>query len=239
MWRVIAPYIHEQLGRPQTVLDPAAGRGEFINAVPAAERWAIDLVQYAEGTYAPGVRAIVSDVFDAELPAAHFGGVFVSNFLEHLTAQESVASFLGRMHAAVAPGGRIAIMGPNFRYCAPRVLRHGRSHLDLHPPCDRRAPLRRRFRARSRRASLPAVLVHRSASAVAVAIRYYLKNAAGVEDPGQAVPGHRSLATDPRRMRRRRCDELHRLRRSAASCAQIQAWMSASTSRALCRGRQR
>jgi Methyltransferase domain len=118
VWRVIAPYIHEQLDRPGKVLDPAAGRGEFINAVPAAERWAIDQVAYAEGTYEPGVRAIVSDVFEAELPPAYFDGVFVSNFLEHLTAQESVASFLGRMHTAVVPGGRIAIMGPNFRYCA-------------------------------------------------------------------------------------------------------------------------
>jgi SAM-dependent methyltransferase len=118
VWRVIAPYIHEQLGRPDRVLDPAAGRGEFINAVPAAERWAVDQVDYAEGTYAPGVRAIVSDVFEADLPPAYFGGVFVSNFLEHLTAQEAVASFLARMHTAVAPGGRIAIMGPNFRYCS-------------------------------------------------------------------------------------------------------------------------
>jgi SAM-dependent methyltransferase len=118
VWREIAPYIHDQLGRPERVLDPAAGRGEFINAVPARERWAVDQVAYAEGTYQPDVRSIVSDVFEAELPTAHFGGVFVSNFLEHLTAQEAVASFLARMYEAVAPGGRIAIMGPNFRYCA-------------------------------------------------------------------------------------------------------------------------
>jgi len=118
VWREVARYIHEQLGRPQRVLDPAAGRGEFINAVPATERWAVDQVAYVEGTYEPGVRTIVADVFDAELPAEHFDGVFVSNFLEHLPEQEAVASFLGRMHAAIAPGGRIAIMGPNFRYCA-------------------------------------------------------------------------------------------------------------------------
>jgi SAM-dependent methyltransferase len=59
----------------------------------------------------------VSDIFDAELPDDHFDGVFVSNFLEHLTDQESVAEFLGRMRRATAPGGRIAVMGPNFRYC--------------------------------------------------------------------------------------------------------------------------
>jgi Methyltransferase domain len=118
VWREVACYIYEQLGSPQRVLDPAAGRGEFINAVPAAERWAVDQVAYVEGTYEPGVRTIVADVFDAELPAEHFDGVFVSNFLEHLPEQEAVASFLGRMHAAIAIGGRIAIMGPNFRYCA-------------------------------------------------------------------------------------------------------------------------
>jgi hypothetical protein len=118
VWREIAPFIHEQLGRPQRVLDPAAGRGEFINAVPAAERWAIDQVAYDEGTYAPGVKSVVSDIFDAELPAEHFGGVFVSNFLEHLTTQEAVATFLGRMYEATASGGRVAVMGPNFRFCS-------------------------------------------------------------------------------------------------------------------------
>src|SRR5437588_2791747 len=101
VWAEIAPYLHERLGRPARVLDPAAGRGEFINAVPAPERWAIDQVAYAEGTYDKGVRAIVSDVFDAALPAEHFGGVFVSNFLEHLTSQEAVAAFLGRMHGTI------------------------------------------------------------------------------------------------------------------------------------------
>jgi hypothetical protein len=117
VWREIAAYIHGALGRPERVLDPAAGRGEFINAIPARERWAIDQVAYAEGTYGAGVRAVVSDVFEADLPDGHFDGIFVSNFLEHLTAQEDVARFLRRMLAATALGGRIAVMGPNFRYC--------------------------------------------------------------------------------------------------------------------------
>lgn len=117
VWQEIAPWIHEQLGSPERVLDPAAGRGEFVNAVPARERWAIDQVAYPESTYDDGVTSIVSDIFAAELPDAHFDGIWVSNFLEHLLAQEAVATFLERMRAATAPGGRIAIMGPNFRYC--------------------------------------------------------------------------------------------------------------------------
>lgn len=117
VWKVIADHIHQRLGRPQKVLDPAAGRGEFINAVPAAERWAVDQAAYAEGTYAQGVHAVVSDIFEAELPERHFDAVWVSNFLEHLLTQEAVATFLEKMHGTLAPGGRIAIMGPNFRYC--------------------------------------------------------------------------------------------------------------------------
>jgi hypothetical protein len=118
VWTEIAAFIHRTIGSPATVLDPAAGRGEFINSVPATERWAIDQVEYAEGTYDSGVHSVVSDIFDAELPPGHFGGIFVSNFLEHLLSQEAVATFLERMYATTAPGGRIAIIGPNFRYCS-------------------------------------------------------------------------------------------------------------------------
>lgn len=118
VWREIAAFVHEQLGAPERVLDPAAGRGEFINAVPARERWAVDQVAYEEGTYDAGVRSVVSDIFAADLPPEHFDGVWVSNFLEHLLSQEAVATFLERMHATLRPGGRIAIMGPNFRHCS-------------------------------------------------------------------------------------------------------------------------
>ncbi len=118
VWREIGPFVYRRLGDPARLLDPAAGRGEFINAVPAAERWAVDRVAFAEGTYAPGVHSIVCDIFEAQLPASHFDGIFVSNFLEHLPSQGAVAAFLERMRSAMAPGGRIAVLGPNFRHCA-------------------------------------------------------------------------------------------------------------------------
>lgn len=117
VWHEIAAHVYDELGGPQRVLDPAAGRGEFINAVRAPERWAVDAVAYEEGTYQPGVRFVVCDIFEADLPAAHFGGVFVSNFLEHLPSQEAVATFLEKMRDSIQPGGRIAVMGPNFRFC--------------------------------------------------------------------------------------------------------------------------
>ena len=48
VWREIASYVHGRMDAPQRVLDPAAGRGEFITAVPAAERWGVDLVSQGD-----------------------------------------------------------------------------------------------------------------------------------------------------------------------------------------------
>jgi len=118
VWEEIAPHVHGLMGAPETVLDPAAGRGEFIGSIAANERWAVDEVAYPEAERTPGVKVVTSKIMDAELPSGHFDGVFVSNFLEHLPDQEGIAAFLERMREAMRPGGRIAIMGPNYRYCS-------------------------------------------------------------------------------------------------------------------------
>jgi SAM-dependent methyltransferase len=118
VWEEIAPHVHGLMGSPQTVLDPAAGRGEFICSIPAKERWAVDEVAYPEAEQTEGVKVVTARIMDAELPGGHFDGVFASNFLEHLHDQEAIALFLERMHDVMKPDGRIAIMGPNYRYCA-------------------------------------------------------------------------------------------------------------------------
>jgi len=118
VWEEIAPHVHGLMGSPQRVLDPAAGRGEFIRSIDATERWAVDEVAYPEAEHAEDVKVLTSRIMEAELPGEHFDGVFASNFLEHLHDQEAIAAFLERMREAMRPGGRIAIMGPNYRYCA-------------------------------------------------------------------------------------------------------------------------
>ena len=117
VWREIAQYVHAKMGEPKCVLDPAAGRGEFITAVPAVERWGVDMVRQAD-IEASGARMIIGDVREADLPSGFFDGVFVSNFFEHLPSQDAVAEVLGKLRDTMSPGGRIAIIGPNFRYCA-------------------------------------------------------------------------------------------------------------------------
>ncbi len=98
------------------MLDPAAGWGEFINAVPASERWLVDAVEFPEHHRDPMVKAIFADIRDVELPNAYFEGIFVSNFLEHLAKPDDIADFLAQMRQTIAPGGRIVVMGPNFKY---------------------------------------------------------------------------------------------------------------------------
>jgi hypothetical protein len=118
VWQEIAPHVHGLMGSPRKVLDPAAGRGEFIGSIAAEETWAVDEVAYPEANHASTTKVITASIMDAELPAKHFDGVFVSNFLEHLPDQEAIASFLEKMNGTMDDGGRIAIMGPNYRYCA-------------------------------------------------------------------------------------------------------------------------
>ena len=118
VWNEIATFLWEKMGRPAKVLDPAGGRGEFVNAVPADEAWLVDVVDYAERQTDPRVRIVIGDVFEIELPKAYFNGVFASNLLEHFHSPEEVAAFLDRMRETLAPGGVLALMGPNFKYCA-------------------------------------------------------------------------------------------------------------------------
>jgi hypothetical protein len=116
VWNEIAAHIYARMGRPVRVLDPAAGRCEFINAVPAPERWAVDAVDNSEFRD-PLVRGVASSIFDARLPTGCFDGVFVSNFLEHLASPAEVSDLLAQLKDSMAQEGRIAVLGPNFKYC--------------------------------------------------------------------------------------------------------------------------
>ena len=117
IWTEIARFIHDQLNKPNIVLDPAGGLCEFINAVPAREKWAIDLNEaFLDANALPEVKKIIGNNLEVLIPEDYFEGVFISNFLEHLHSQEEVALFLSRMYKSIKPGGRIAIIGPNFKY---------------------------------------------------------------------------------------------------------------------------
>lgn len=119
VWNEISKFIYRKLNSPGKILDPAAGLCEFINNIPSAERWAVDLNGEFLNVHANAdVKKVIGNSLSVPLPENYFDAVFISNFLEHLSSQEEVASFLGCMFKCLKPGGRIAVMGPNFKYAA-------------------------------------------------------------------------------------------------------------------------
>lgn len=116
-WSLIAEFIQKKLHNPTRLLDPAAGNCEFINLSPAQERWALDMNPLTHEHAAEGVKVIIGNNLEVDIPENYFDGVYISNFLEHLHSQEEVGFFLERMFRALKPGGRIAVMGPNFKHC--------------------------------------------------------------------------------------------------------------------------
>ena len=118
VWKEISEYIYNKLGKPVRILDPAAGECEFINSIVSPEKWALDingdfLTQYAAG----GVTIKIGNCLTADLPEAWFDAVFISNFLEHLDSQDDIFALLSKMYKTLRKGGKIAILGPNFKYC--------------------------------------------------------------------------------------------------------------------------
>ncbi len=117
VWVPISHFIYEMSGRPKSVLDPACGLGEFINSIPANERWALDLGINGQ-ELEDGIKFEQCSFTESNLPSGHFDLIFMSNVLEHLPNQEAVNQFLIKAKDLLSNKGVVVIMGPNFKYCA-------------------------------------------------------------------------------------------------------------------------
>jgi SAM-dependent methyltransferase len=112
---VLAPYI-DRLIPPGPLLDIGCDRGYFISNVARVERWATDL-RDTESDLPPAVRFVRANglELDAVLPAGHFSGVFMSNYLEHLATSSDVLHQLKIAHTLLRPNGRVVVLQPNIR----------------------------------------------------------------------------------------------------------------------------
>jgi SAM-dependent methyltransferase len=117
-WQEISNFIYKELKQPEIIIDPAAGECEFINSVPSKEKWAADLNKNVILKYAKNdVLIKIGDSLKMDLPSGYFAAVFISNFLEHLNSHEEIHILLKNMYNSLRKGGRIAVIGPNFKYC--------------------------------------------------------------------------------------------------------------------------
>lgn len=119
LWRTLCThYFQRWIPVDAAVLDVAAGGCEFINNIVAARRIAIDLNPAVRDHAGAGVEAHVARSTDMHMVgAATLDRVFVSNFFEHITRDDIIAT-LGEIHRVLRPDGKVIILQPNVRYCA-------------------------------------------------------------------------------------------------------------------------
>jgi SAM-dependent methyltransferase len=116
IWPEIVRYLERWIDSAAPVLDIACDRGYFIRNVRAPERWATDLRDV--GAELPAdVRFVRSSGLELEavLPAASFGTIFMSNYLEHLPDPNAVVEQLRVACRLLRPGGRVIVLQPNIR----------------------------------------------------------------------------------------------------------------------------
>lgn len=117
VWQALYRHFFSTLIRPgDCVLDLGCGYGDFINAVRARRRIAIDqwagFVEHID----PGVECHVGSVTDLSFLAdGSVNLAFASNVLEHLS-HDAAAAMLGQLRVKLASGGCLVLVQPNYRY---------------------------------------------------------------------------------------------------------------------------
>jgi SAM-dependent methyltransferase len=116
LWAHLTRYLSRYVPADAAVLELGAGYCHFINDVPARRRVAVDLGDLVAAAAAPGVEAVTADAraYLASAPAVSFDFVFASNFLEHFDWPD-LDRMAGDVHRILRPGGRLALLQPNFR----------------------------------------------------------------------------------------------------------------------------
>jgi SAM-dependent methyltransferase len=131
MWTVLCERVFQPYVRlSDTVLDLGAGRCEFINAIEASEKIAVDLNPDL-ATYARGARVVRTPSTDlSPVDSDSVDVVFSSNFLEHLPDKASVLRTLAECRRVLRPGGAAIVLMPNIRYLAGKYW----DYFDHHTP---------------------------------------------------------------------------------------------------------
>lgn len=121
VWREIVRYLQRYIDPDAPVLDLACDRGHFVRWVQAHERWATDIRDMRDALPAD-IRFVQASGLDlaGALPAAHFGAIFMSNYLEHLESSDAVIDQLRIVAGLLRPGGRVVVLQPNIRLVGPR-----------------------------------------------------------------------------------------------------------------------
>jgi len=118
VWQVLTrEYFGQWVAPDATVLDLGCGYGEFINNIPARQKFAMDLNPDAPEHLEKNVEFLHQDC-SAPWPLAEnsLDVVFTSNFFEPLPDKDSLNRTLRQAMRCLKPGGRLIAIGPNIKY---------------------------------------------------------------------------------------------------------------------------
>jgi SAM-dependent methyltransferase len=134
VWKVLcASWFSRYIPPHARVLEIAAGYCDFINNIEAAERVAVDLNPETKNHAAQGVvvHQVAAEQLAEAVPQNYFNTAFMSNFLEHCRSRDEMLAVLVAALRALKVGGRVLILGPNFRYCYKEYFDYFDHHLPL------------------------------------------------------------------------------------------------------------
>ena len=133
LWKVLCEDVFQQyVPADGTVVDLGAGSCEFVNAITARRRIAVDLNPDTKEFADDGVEVVTSRSDDLGLlDDGCVDVVFTSNFFEHLPTKDDLMATLRECRRVTAPGGRIVVLRPNIRYLAGRYWDYLDHHLPL------------------------------------------------------------------------------------------------------------
>ena len=119
LWRVLCQdYFQRFIDPSHAVLEIAAGQCEFINAIQATTKLAIDINIDTRQYAAEDVEVLITASDELQgIDDATIDTIFVSNFFEHIE-KPAIARTFAECFRVLRDGGRMLILQPNIRYVA-------------------------------------------------------------------------------------------------------------------------
>lgn len=119
IWKILCRKYFQKFidAENDTVLDLAAGYGEFINNIRAKRKIALDLNEDIRKFINEDVDLVISDCRNIEkIENGTIDKIFISNFLEHLNDTDEVIQVLKECQKLLKSGGEVLVLQPNICY---------------------------------------------------------------------------------------------------------------------------
>ena len=118
IWDVLCRHFFQKFIPPESiVMDIAAGNCEFINAIEAKEKIAVDTNPDIHMFAIDTVNVINDSLFNLQKYVnTKCNIIFASNIFEHLNSSEEVISAINICYQYLVPGGKLLILQPNIKY---------------------------------------------------------------------------------------------------------------------------